>query len=342
MFCKKCDSENLDSAKFCKKCGGNLLQTKNQFSQDESQTKLFENNVFANKKKIIIALSGIAILGVTIFGGTAIYRAGQKSQVATEVPANPTNEKQAIPKEAQDFVNQYGDRYSDPVSTYYAEKDYKATVDKYGSMMTNDYINKFEITNLSQGDVDQLGFTNYMLPLSAEDNQQTAVNVFNSYTAKNLSLYMNLLAKNPSLKAKDIIDSELQNYCSNTSADDQQNIAFSADNEAINKLMNTAKTIVAKYGSAANYSVAKASIDTSDPNTTEFPESLTAVETFEFRGQKIKSLHSSGVRLVINVDSYNGKNVTHTIETLKDVQLSIIRQPDIGSNSTYISIGQER
>ena len=62
MNCVKCDTENLDSAKFCKQCGCNLNEK--EIGQKEQE---LPNKFFSGKNKYII----IAVIAVGLFGAGA-------------------------------------------------------------------------------------------------------------------------------------------------------------------------------------------------------------------------------------------------------------------------------
>jgi hypothetical protein len=205
--------------------------------------------------------------------------------------------------------------------------------------MTDDYINNYKKPR-QQGTVSPHGFVWYELPLNAPLNEETAVRVFNEYTKPMMDNYLNYIAKNTTSAGRAIIDEEFLSYCSNT---DSAN-AFKYDDDGINILMNTAKAIVAKYGSAANYSVAPASIGyySDNPKNTIFLAGINPmVNEGLWNKEPIKSCDQPGVLLVVNIDKYTGQDVVHATEIIEDVQISFWEQPAWSeSASTRLSIGQ--
>ena len=142
------------------------------------------------------------------------------------------------------------------------------------------------------------GFGYYRLPKTAKMDNGAVVKMFNEYLAPSLSLYMNLLSKNPSKDARKFIDKEFTDYCSNPER--------SADDEDINKLMNFAKGIVASNGSNANYNVAPLSNDAADIDNTNFsyiPDFLPAMTLQEeyYPGKKTEVMSTVANRVVIDV-----------------------------------------
>ena len=334
----------------------NIINRQNKestFKGGESSSMPPENKNWLHSKqtKIIAGVATLSILATLGVEGL-LNNKSDKATIPTNKAAitdtlNPGNETQkqtVVPEEAKHFISVFGGRFADPVSTYYAEVGYENAHNREGLTLSDDYISGYEMTTNINGNESELGFTRYELPATEKSNQDTVIKVFNEYVVKNLSLYMNLLSKNPSQKAVAVIDNQFLNYCSDTSSKGMP-IEFTADNDAIAKLMATAKGIVLKYGSTANYSVGKGSTDSRDVSATTFVDVLGAVEVINFDGQKLESFQAGGTNLTINIDQYDGKKVSHKREVVKDMQLSIIKQPKTGTKdnttgSNYISIGQ--
>jgi len=301
-----------------------------------------EKKGLTSRQKIAAAMAGIALTAGVIGGVTANVLA-QRSPITAEAPANPGSEQKSIPAEAKSFVNEYSTRYEDPVSTYYAEKAYEAKGAK-SIVLSNDFINKYEIKNTHYENSSSIGFDLCKLPLNVEVSNSLAINIFDQYTSKELSLYMNALAKNPTAEAEAVIDNQFMNSCSNTINPNVVGSAFPDDDKNIVTLMNTAKTVVAKYGSAANYNVMPGSNNQLDTNSTYFYGSQEVTKIDE--NKKVMSFQYS-VNLLVSIDTYSVDKVSHTNEVIKNISLSIMRQPNTGSadnpaNFTYISIGQFR
>jgi len=307
MVCSNCGTKTAESQKFCQNCG--------------TRIKLKKTGLTYKQKGLGIGVL-VLLLAIVVFTGIVLTKENK----------------------AKGFIESYGNRYDDPLSTYYAEMAYRDNVNDAGSIMTDKYINDFEISTLTRSESSEIGFEKYKIAHDIEYTKELFVKIFNEYTAEQLSRYMNLLSKNTSKKAIEIIDSEFRNYCSST-VHEGMPAAFSIDDVEVNKLMKTAKAIVSKYGSAANYSVALAEIRATDPNKTSFPGVLAAVQFIKYDEQIIKSPQYSGVRLVISIDQYNKKEATNIKETIKNVELTITTQPYMGGlndprGTVYISIGQ--
>ena len=293
-------------------------------------------------KKLIATISGIALTAMLLSGcGSDTSKATNPNQPTATATAGET-QKQPIPVEAKSFVDKYGSRYADPVATYYAVKGYGTEYFGVGSIIGDGFVDNYDLTNMQDSTNGQLGFETLELPATTENSQATALNVFNEYTAPNLTKYMNWLSKNPGGKTVDFIDNAFRNYCSNTANNNLPNLAFTLDDEYIDNLMNTAKSVVSEYGSTADYTVAPASINETDPNKSSFPSVITQIGKTKWHEYDVTSMESSGVRLVINVDNYNSKGeVSHINKTFKNTELIIIRQPDYtGAKSNIVSIGK--
>jgi len=313
-----------------------------------------------------------AALALVVFSGVFYEKISTSSDNDTKpnpsvatAPANQGEKKLSIPNEAKSFVSEFGGRYADPVSTYYAEKAYEknptsalpkidnvywqkeydsfAEKNKGASLiMTDDYINNYRKPR-QQNTVSAHGFVRYELLLDMPLDRETFIKVFNEYTKPMLDNYMNLIAKNPTSAGETIIDTEFKDYCSSTGT-------FDYDDDGIDKLMGTAKDVVAKYGSAANYSVAPASVglwsENSDATIFLNGGSPPRIISLNWRNeQNIKEASDNGIQLVICIDKYNNKTVSRAREIIDDVQLSIWEQPITGplneSISATVSIGQD-
>jgi len=300
-----------------------------------------EKKGLSKKQKMIMAFAGVALALVAAAGGGVAVNAMNQNRTATktEAPINPTDEKQAIPNEAKTFVNDYGDRYKDPVSTYYSAMGYEAEYDA-PLMMTDANINKYEITNDFHGEVSPLGFKMEKLPIEDKIDQAYSIKIFNEFEAKNLNLYMNLIAKNPSEKGVATIENQFLNYCAGNYLNSNNNTSNEAENIKARKILDTMKSIVEKYGSNANYCIAPA---VSAQLTTRVPTSTIFSSDIPTRVRDDNSgFADSGVSILINIDVYEGKEVTHKTELLKDVQLSCERQPFFKTAKfVYLSFGQD-
>ena len=292
-----------------------------------------EKKELTSTQRLAIILAGVA-LASGIVGGVTVNALSQRQPTATEAPANPANQTstgevkpdtQNVPAEAKSFVEEYGSMYSDPVSTYYAEKTYEEAGYK-SVMLTKEYIANYD-PNVVRDRISHLGLESYSLPLSKVVDQATAVEIFDKYTAKELAIYMNALSKNPTTEAVTIIDAEFLNYCSDTNNAD----AFTVDDEYIMKLMETAKSIVAKYGSNASFDIIPGSSDLSDTGMSYIGSPITMGRDESGAPQ----IYSNNANIAMNVYIFDGVASTVTKDKIKNIQLVYIRQ----QNSDKISIG---
>ncbi len=68
MFCHKCGSENLDSAKFCKSCGTSLTKVQNQIPRHELRSVVLRDKKKWNKK-ILVFIAGIILISLVALVG---------------------------------------------------------------------------------------------------------------------------------------------------------------------------------------------------------------------------------------------------------------------------------
>ncbi len=258
---------------------------------------------------------GSTIILVALVSGGLAYNIYQNNQAAT---SSETEKKPSIPDEARSFVSEFGDRYlstSTAVSTYYAEKAYESQNNDKGSVISNDYIDTYEAGGLV--DTTELGFKGYSLPLDIAYDQETSMKVFNEYTAPMLNRYMNLVARNTD--AVDIIDSQFYDDCIGIDPKDINPLNQQAIIAGQN-FMSMAKSVVAKYGSNANYSVALASNKETSTDSTFFFDALTTSSNISGQNSGFEQY----VDLLIDIDTYNGKKKSHESKTT-DVYLTFSR-----------------
>jgi hypothetical protein len=285
------------------------------------------------------ALGAVAVIGLL---GGGVAACGGNSQpnpnaTTTELPAN-LGEKT--------FVSTYGERYTDPVSTYYADQAYKKANHGRDLVMTDTFINNYDKT-AERPAVSDLGFSWCELPKDAKFDQATSIKLFNGYVAKEMTLAMNYWAKNSSDQAVAITDFEVTHYCSDASWENYPNskLDFTADDAPLATMIDTFKGVAEKYGSTANFTVMPGKVGeygSDTPNVTNFYSGdSTTIWAPDAKGKP--TAFSNQADIAISIDIYNGKNVTHTSEVLKSVELSFMRNPmgnPTQSNSTGISIGQ--
>ncbi len=293
------------------------------------------------RKGLAVALAGAVALGAAGCSGDKVGAQAPEINPSTTTEAPANSEK--LPKEVASFVEQYGYRYSDPVSTYYAYEAYKAANPNQSLIIEDDFVANYD-KSAQQEKSSNLGFERYTLSKGAEFNSETSetsMKVFNEYLVKQLSLYMNYSAMNPYPEAQDIIDFEFESYCSQ--AGGRNLVEMTRDDNNILSLMETAKSIVSKYGDAAIYNVAPGSHQQGDPNTSLFDERAgTSIIRLDANG--LVDSTQNTINFVVNIATYEGQTVLQQQETIKNFEFSIMRQihPDPNVDFTYISIGQAK
>ena len=365
MYCQKCGSENQTSVKFCRNCGEKISQI---LSEGREKHDMVNTNTvkppedlntkdsakYNNLKKKLWYAAGVLLTFVVFEVTTNTDLMGGPKNTFHEAATISTTQQDSnnLPADAVKFIDDFGGQYLDPTSTYYAEMAYEKENNGLGSVISDADSSKIT-TDRIIGETSELGFTEYKLPTNTKMDRETSLKIFNEYTVKTLNRYMNLLARNPSRDTRALIDKQLQNYCSDALRDDVPGDAFLIDNPKINSLMEMARDVVYKYGSNANYSLTAATSMTSNPESyfnsqsTSFSNTVTNTGSVEWKGQKIEEIQEDGVRIVINVDVYNGNKVTQKKEVIDNVQLFDIRQPEIfggiAGAPTYslISIGKQ-
>jgi|GEM_PF-1165427 len=309
-----------------------------------------------SKRNKILAIAGIAAAGIgSGVGGTLALGHGKDKPAKTPGIAasqSPGEVQPSLSAEAQKFVDTYGDRYADPVSTYYSEKAYieKNYVSGLQDILGDEYVANFDSQEeqMPDGQSDMLGFKMYELPMNQKMDQAEFIKVFNEYFAGGMSNYMNLLSKNPSPEAVAVIDSEFEKFYSDTAQKDLP-AEFTYDDEEIANLMDTCKQVVAKYGSAANYAVAPAvAYDYTDSQSGTVFKSL-AVDTGHVKDQNgvdVQYFFTGNINMAIDVDVFKGDKATKVTDVLKNTQLTIWHQRDVqglgNDRFTDISIGQRK
>lgn len=299
------------------------------------------------KKGVNKLLAGIALTLLLAAGGCSSADKNPNTTTSTS-SANPGEKQPSIPGEAKSFVAEYGSRYHDTataISTYYAEKSYESEHGGKSLLMSKKSISEYDFSGQVNFPTSPLGFSVVELPLDAPINQETTMKLFNEYTAPMLSLYMNLIAKNPSPDAVEIIDVQFKNYC----AGKVRNGYSTWDKEQAkdaDTLLTTAKSIVAKHGPNANYTVLPASTDEKNPEVTlfnKFNKTHVGYNDKYSDTEKLAAFADGGVILGVSVSTYEGSKMSVETEKVKSVQLSFERQPMLSTASkmTYLSIGQD-
>ena len=301
-----------------------------------------------------LMLAGLVLLGA-LGAGCSSVTPGANTPGTNESAANP-GQTQEVPALAQFFINDYKDRFKDPLSTWYAKEAYKKAHDGMNPVLSDGAIKMYlESKANRQENAGPLGFNVYRLPDNAALDENKSIEIFNDYTSKELSLYLNYLAKNPTPEGEALVDSEFMNYCSDTIYAGNSAYDFTDDDRFIATIMDTMKSIVSKYGSTANYTVLPSvlqphaqrglgeAISETDKNKTSFEASSFIATKFDKGKHVVQS--QSNVDIVIAVDVYRGSAFSTQYETIERAELTLIRQPIEHINLsqkdfTYISIGQ--
>lgn len=281
------------------------------------------------RKGLAVALAGAVALGAAGCSGDKV---GAKTP---EINPSTTNEAvveaQEVPQEAESFVKQYGSRYEDPVSTYYAAKALESEYGNRSLVMPNDFFENYNVDSQKNA-VSSIGFELYSLPLVDEVGVEDFTKVFNEYVVKELSLYMNSLAKNPTPEAQQVIDFEFTNWCSDAMNRDN-NPAPTKDEEYVANLMSICKGIVAEHGSSANYIVKKATNNEVEGESYVSPNGIVNVFKIDENGKIIT--FTNNLDMAIAIEKYNDSTSTRETLLISDIQLTYTRQPD-----GMIAIGQ--
>jgi len=294
------------------------------------------------KRWISAALASVALSGCSgssnSFPKESFTAPDNITNLDVEQPNTPDQELRAIPNEAKGWVAEYGNRYADPVSTFYAEMGYEK---KYGkpTIISNKDVSEYEITYGTSGDTSPLGFTMGTLELGGTIDQEVSMRLFNSYEAPNLSLYMNLLARNPASGAVAMIEEQFLAY---SQGQDLLSVGGVYDERAgtrTRKIMDTMASIVNKYGSNAIYSIAPAV-----SGSVENPDSTNSV--FFFAGQTDVYTNGLGfmdnIEMLVFVDTYVGDRVVRSKEVFGSLQMIVEFQSPPGTADTfgYLTFGE--
>jgi hypothetical protein len=315
-------------------------QPNNIFSA-ETADKSPDSFISRHKKAI-----GVIIAAATLFVGGMIFQNSRSEttvdQPETELPADQGEIK--APREAKEFVDQYLIRYGgtrEALSVYYSNKAYEKANSGKSLVLTDEYIESYVPIGLSGEtipNVSEHGFTRYNLPKDMAMDRDGTVAIFNEYMAPQLSLYMNLLAKNMTPKAKAIIDEEFEKYCSTS---------VTADDEMFKKLKNLASNIVSQNYSGSTYEIKPIILGGSEVPENESYMNEVAIpqnwqdEIYINRGEKTDFASVVVDRLVIDMNTFDGKDMSSKQIKLYNLQIDFMRLPtnqELGS-STPISIG---
>lgn len=289
-------------------------------------------NVKSKEKKSLTdrtaARIAVGVLAVSMMTSSLSGCGAEKKNVSIQVEQtqdkNSKTTKQEIPAEAKTFVENYKTRYgTDVLSVYYADK----ALGGRKAVYWDEFFDAYEAKDPDLEKKSIFGFSIYELGIDVPANVDTAVKIFNEYTAPMLSRYMNLLARNTSQESIDIINTEFKNYCS--FAKYKYNGPL-PDSEEMGNMMSFAQEIVRKYGYAANYTVAPAVKGYSnDPSVSMFKNDKTYIKAHEASdGHKTTAIYdfdNAGEKVVVLIDKFTGAESERIIEAVDDVDLKISR-----------------
>lgn len=276
------------------------------------------------RKKVAAAIAIGAVTGVGV--GAGVYAANQSSHVSADKGKDASDKglgaEQGLSANEKKFVETYGSRYSNPLAVYNAEVALETTGTYKGQnfMLDDKYLDTFNPNASINGVVGPLGFTYNYLPTNApiaNDSAETSVKLFNSDSVQNcLNRYLNYKAKNPGDKAATMIEANFMRYCSFGPDDVQKG----------QNLISVLNQVVEKYGAAANYTVAPASVSENDTSATHFGN-LTNIQYVDPETQ-IPQAFTNTVGLTINVETFakDGKKVD-TSTTIDNLQFEFSRVP---------------
>ena len=249
----------------------------------------------------------------------------------TPVAEAPT--EQAIPDEAKEFVEAYGDMYSDPVATYYAEQAYMESSGGLSTTLntTSEWVANYEFSDNIYSEQSELGGIGFIyLPVEDRtDSQLTAELLNNESLTSCIDRYMNLIARNPDTQLVSIIDNEFTKYCGRGSSDTAN-------------LLTTLKSVVTKHGSAANYSLAPAIYGEDDMTNTVVLDYQPDVIIDSRNSDNETLAFSSRVILRMNIDLYASDSTMSSIkESTDDISFSVMRPPESSpEDKRIVGIGQ--
>lgn len=295
---------------------------------------------FSSGAKIAIAAAGalVLVLGGVLIGSRFSGEEDLDAQATptAETPAVPglveSEPVESVPPEARSFVEQFGNRYTDPVATYYSEIAYETAGDGSGAIIPQELIDGYASDTFKDGTESFLGGMEYLsLPFETnivDESAEASAQFFNNSAVLGcMNRYMNLVAKNSSApEAINIINDQFLYYCGNDSLS-------GGDLGYVQNLMNSLRSVTETYGSNANYSIAPAGADndSQEGEGTSFTKygDYTVIDSLGNDDQVLA--FSNIIDLVVNVDTYDGENdISHTQETLESVQFSVVRIPPVG------------
>lgn len=289
-------------------------------------------------RKGIVSIAAGA-LGLTLAAGLGGMKLAQSSHdipthtdPTAEAPAVPgqENTKVAIPAEAKDFVTRYANSYTDPLATYYSEEAFIKANPGPGIVIDNDYIAGYNPNTqpFSNGEVSPLGYKVERLSPDKPVDINSSIEVFNS-SIPNLNLLINMLSKNPSPQALEVIKNEFSLYSG-------------LGNKEAGNLVDLLQGVTSKYGSNALYTInagVERSGDSVPADATVVLDKTPGIDAVDDKGNT--TAFSLVMNMSISVDTYNDSGEkTHTTDVLNNAQFTVVKATNYDPlGNGYIGIG---
>lgn len=282
--------------------------------------------------KITVGASAALAAGALVFGGIKIGE-GFSSDEAKPGTSNSIEEEQSIPPEAQDFITYYGDLYTNPVATWYAESAAENADSLQSYLINTSYITDYNYESLmfQEGQVSPLGFNVETLDPEATVDVKTSIDQFNG-SLPDLNRLINLLAKNPTSDRIDVIKDEFSKYTG-------------AGNSSSSGLVDILAEVTQKFGSNSNYSInpgVKGEYGDKSEDSTIFAYDTPIIDAADKDGRV--TAFNNPVNLSISIETYDDKgNVTQQNYVVEDVQFSVERNVNNDPyNAGYIGLGASK
>ena len=295
---------------------------------DSKPDETIDRPRFTRGQKIVAGLVGAAVaFGAGALAVGANSQPAEREPVPTEPAESPNAEQDDIPEEARFFVEEaYPGVYENPVATFYAEQAYINNNGGLGVIIGQDYITKYEKTEVPVGAVSELGLEFLLLDPNTEVTTESSIELFNR-AAPSISRLMNLLAKNPSPEMQAIIIEEFSTYTG-------------FKNDYAQSLVQKVQSVVNQYGSESNFSVNPAvKVGEETETSTVFFSDKPSIDNVDESGFVLS--FNDTVDLSISVESFNedGQS-TLSLETLEKVQFSVSRAPSYDPfDAGFIGVG---
>lgn len=273
------------------------------------------NEAEQNAKNPNVKRAGFGVTMATLGSIVLAACSPNPNPEATPPESKPSAEATvSYPEEATEYMAAFGNRYVDPVATYYADADYTET---HGiSTTVNDfYFEDYVAEGGSTSELSTLGFGINKIDPSVELSEVPISDIFNA-NLDGMNKLINYLAKNPLPEQQSVLTDEFVDY------------SGYANTRAAN-LVQTLQGVVSKHGSASNYEILPAIIDSGaelDPDEYSIFKHNLLIDAVDENGRVLKT--NMPMDLTIKVTTFDDKGEkTETIERLENTQFSVQRAP---------------